>query len=331
MGNPTVHTGERTSVGPLAVITNHFSAHNQRRGCGWVASMLADELDTAHFEIHHPGGLIQALRQCAAMGTETIVVNGGDGTAGMVFSGLLNDRAFASPPILGLLSGGKTNMMAANWGLSGNPEVALSAILRHRREGTLSSHVVDRRVLALERTSNLPPLYGGFFGAAEIVEATVFWRRHFYPLNVPDAVGHAATIAVFVWRGLISGGTSGEVAATEAGRSRETRRFSLVAATTLDELVLGIRPIPEEASSSAYDRLCYLSVDIGPGAIINAVAEAMRGRISSGAGRTVRRTKWLTLNFNGRYVFDGEVYETRADQPLTLSADKRLRFIRLPA
>jgi len=296
-----------------------------------VTPILADEPDAAHFEIDHPGELIEALRQCAAMGTETIVVNGGNGTAGMVFGGLLNDGAFANPPLLGLLCGGKTNLTAANWGLTGNPEAALSAILRHRRERTLNGHVVDRAVLTLERTGDLPPLYGGFFGAAEIVEATRFFRRHFYPLHLPDALSHAATLAVFVWRALISGRTSGEVAVTEAGGSRETRRFSLIAATTLDELVLGIRPIPEEASPAEQKTFCYLSIDIGPGAILNAVAQAMRGRMSSGVGRSVRRVECLTLSFNGTYAFDGELYETRVDQPLTLNADKHLRFIRFQA
>src|SRR5438270_8985453 len=103
------------------------------------------------------------------MGARTIVVNGGDGTAGLIITALLNENGYGELPGLALLPGGKTNMTAAGWSLAGNARSSLVSILKHRRNGGLSPHLVERAILRVRQDAEAPR-YGAFFGAAEIVE-----------------------------------------------------------------------------------------------------------------------------------------------------------------
>jgi hypothetical protein len=74
-----------------------------------------------------------------------------------------------------------------------------------------------------------------------------------------------------------------------------------------------------------------LSVRKGFAAVLNAIPSVLKRRIAPGLGRTVKRTDRLTVRFDGAYTLDGEVYQARADHPVTLDAGTRLRFLRLPA
>ena len=316
-------------VTPIAVITNRGSTRNLR-GDNWVDPMLSGESHVTHLKIDRADQVEDAVRQCAAMGAEVVVVNGGDGTAGLVFAALLNGDAYATPPALALLPAGKTNMTTAGWSLTGTPESALAAVLRNRREGTLARHVVNRPILTLRQDDTTPPLYGAFFGAAEVVDGIRFCRRYIYPLKMPNTISHAAAMAILFWRGLRATQDRGAVTVQHNDKAFEQGNFFAVAITALDELLLGIKPAAPYLDAEA-GGLHYISLRIGAPAILRAIPDMLRQRITPGPGRTVHRMNRLTLNFNGAYTLDGELYEARAEQPLVLDGGNRLNFVRLPA
>jgi len=312
-------------VSPIAVITNLGSTRNLR-GDNWIDPILAGEPDVLHFKIEHVHEMGEAVRTCAEAGVETIIVNGGDGTADLVFGAVLNGGAYTKLPALALLPAGKTNMTTADWSLTGTPESAVTAVLRARRAGTLASHVVSRAVLTLRQDDRTPPLYGAFFGAADIVDGIRFCRRYIYPLKMPNAVSHAAAIGSLMWRALRGTKDGGAVAVQEDEHALEDGKFFVVAVTALDELLLGIRPHPRDAGAGA---LHYMSVRMGAGPVLRAVPNLLARRIASGNGRTVQRAQRLTLRFNGSYTLDGELYEARAEQPLVIDDTNRLNFVRV--
>ncbi|MEQ9447641.1 MAG: diacylglycerol kinase family protein, partial [Rhodospirillaceae bacterium] len=160
----------------------------------WLEPFLAGETNTAHFVLVDVEEIPGVLAQCAQMGAETIVVNGGDGTADVVFGGLLNLNLFSRLPAVALLPAGKTNMTTAGWSLTGEVEEALRAVLDARRRDALKQFIMERPVLGLDRGDGQPPLYGAFFGAAEVVDGIRFCRRHVYPLRLPNALSHSAAI-----------------------------------------------------------------------------------------------------------------------------------------
>ncbi len=313
-----------TTLPPLAVITNRGSTRNLR-GDAWVDPLLAGEAGVTHHKVD-AGDIAAAVAACARDGAETIVVNGGDGTVGLVFAALLNSSASARLPALALLPAGKTNMTGADWSLRGSPEAALTAVLRARREGTLAQHVITRPVLTLRQSAEAPPLYGAFFGAAEVVDGIRFCRKHIYPLKMPNAFSHAAAIGVLLTRALFGGG--GQMAVENEAQAIESGTFFAVIVTALDEMLLGIRA---EHGAMTSAPLSYISLRPGLGAMRAGLGALLRKRIAAGAGRTVERFARVSLAFTGAYTLDGELYEADAAQPLVLEGNRTLDFIRLPA
>ena len=314
----------------LAVITNRGSTRNLR-GDNWIEPMLEAETDVTHFPIDSAGQVAETVRRCAEIGADVIVVNGGDGTAGLVFAALLNGDAYRTLPLLALLPAGKTNMTTAGWSLKGTPEAAFRAVLLARRAGDLAHYVVSRPVLALHRGTGAPPLYGAFFGAAEVLEGIRFCRKRIYPMGLPNAVSHTVAIAFLLWRGLYSNRSSGDITIHDGDRAVEDGAFFAVAVTALDEMMLGLRPMPAVLDAEPMPSpLHYMSMRKGPGAILGALWSLVRRRFAPGFGRAVQRLERVTLRFTGPYTLDGEIYEAGAAQPLVIDGTRRLNFIRIP-
>ena len=314
-------------MNPVAVITNSGSTRNLR-GDNWIDPLLAGEANLVHFKISRAEEVAGAVQRAADAGADTIIVNGGDGTADLVFAALFNGKAYATLPALALLPAGKTNMTAADWSLTGAPEAALQAVLRCRREGTLARYIVNRPVLCLSQSRDRPPLYGAFFGCAEVVEGIHFCRKHISPLKMPNAVSHVAALAVLLWRGLRANPERGKVIVEEDGRVLQDGEFFAIGVSALDELLLGIRPMPHKAREGA--SLHYLSARKGVASIVGLLIDFLRHRFAAGSGRTAERVNQLTLRFTGAYTLDGELYEATADQPLVLDGQHRLNFLRIP-
>jgi hypothetical protein len=226
------------------------------------------------------------------------------------------------------LPGGKTNMTAAAWSLRGDAPAALKAVLAYHREGSLEAHAAPRSVMSV-RDGDLPARYGAFFGAADIVEGILFCRKHIYPLNMPNAASHTAAISLLLWRSLFGAADAKPILLTQGTQELPSGKFFVFAATTLEQLILGLRPVPPANAGSG--PLVYVSVDRSPLSILRAFPDVVRRKLRPGKGRHVGRAENLCLRFNGSYTIDGEMYEASADRDLTLDSRDTLRFIRLPA
>jgi hypothetical protein len=310
----------------LAVITNRLSTHN-RRAEKWIDPLLAGEPGVMHIAIEDIGQVTEAIARCAQANARAIVVNGGDGTAGLIFGALLNGSPYREAPAVALLPGGKTNMTAAAWSLSGHPAAALQSVLAHHRAGTLDTHARQRAVLSV-RDGDAPARYGAFFGAADIVEGILFCRRHIYPMKMPNAASHSAAISMLLWRSLAAGGDAKPISLRQNEKELPSGKFFVFAATTLDQLILGLRPEPPAGAGEG--PLMYVSVEHKPMAILRALPDVIRRKLRPGKGRNVGRANDLCLTFTGAYTIDGEMYETSADRELILDSRDTLRFIRLP-
>ena len=295
----------------------------------WVDPLLANEKDIAHFKVSDIGQIPEILCRCAELGAKTIVVNGGDGTADLVFSSLLNHKPYQHLPTLALLPSGKANMTSAGWGLTGNPEDTLRAILKYRRLGSLSPYAVERSLLCVHRDGGRAPLYGAFFGAAEVVDGIQLCRRHIYPLKIPNALSHTATLSILLWRNLFGQHRNSSIKIADDKSLLENGRFFVIAVTTLDKLLLGLKLIPEKKESLP-GPLTYLSLRAGVSATLRAAGSLITRHVGPGLGRTVRSATRLTINFSGTYTVDGELYEAQAGEKLILEGSTQLRFIQLP-
>lgn len=310
----------------LAVITNRLSTHN-RRAEKWIDPLLAGEKDVIHQAIEDIAQIDDAIRTCANAGVRTIVVNGGDGTAGLVFGALLHGSSYTQAPAVALLPGGKTNMTAAAWSLKGDAAEALQALLAHHRAGTLEKHAHARAVMSV-RDGDQTPRYGAFFGAADIVEGILFCRKHIYPLKMPNAASHTAAISLLLWRSLFASPDLKPILVSQGDEVSSGGKFFVFAATTLEQLILGLQPVP--TTDPGKGPLLYVSVDHKPMAILRALPDVMRRKLRPGKGRNVGRAEQLCLCFNGAYTIDGEMYEASDQRNLIIGSSDRLRFIQLP-
>lgn len=307
----------------VAIISNHLSTRNQHDR-GWLDDIVAGHACVQHFAIDQISDVPKILAQCAASAIETIVVDGGDGTAGLVFSGLLNDGPYATPPALALLPSGKTNMTAAAWSLSGDRREALIALLRKNANGNLAGTIHTQPVLALLE-DGAPTRHGAFFGGADVVEGILYCRQNIYPRGWPNTVSHIAAVAVLFWRAMTGGKQGGTIKVDgDQGTWQLDGRFYVVMATTMDKMLLGMRPDPSVGDGSVH----YISLRPGAGAVLSTVPNLLRRRLRQGAKRTVRRTNSVSFAFNGSYTLDGELYDAKEDKPLTVDGSQSLRFVR---
>jgi hypothetical protein len=308
----------------LAVLSNAGSTQNLADGA-WLEATLAGEPNVLSLAVTGPDDIGAAISRAIDANAQVIVVNGGDGTADLVMGALLTMPVHLPKPALALLAAGKTNMTAAAWSFGGDKVEALQRIVAARRKGTLLNHVRERHVLKIERGGDNPPLYGAFFGAADVVDGILFCRKHIYPMKLPNALSHPLAIGLLLWRAMVSGSSAEPVRVRWDDGQSEDGRFFLVSATTLDTLITGLTPIAETGTGP----LTYLSLRPGVQPLLSVMPKLFTKDIGTGAGRIVRRAKSVTMTFDGAFTLDGEMFETTRNTPITLSADDRLRFIRM--
>jgi len=269
------------------------------------------------------------LEYCAERGADTIVIDGGDGTAGAVFSALLNLKPYSTLPALALLPSGKANMSAAALSLAGNRDKALQTLFKHHRDDNLVHHVRENPILRLVQRPDSQPIFGTFFGTADVVEGILYCRNNIYPLNMPDALSHAAAITVLFWRTLIgkpSKHSSYNIRWDDKAEEKDGL-FKLVTVTTLPKLLLGVVPFPTAKDGPMH----FFSLDTGAEAIFRFIPELLKGKLGSNKpvrGQTSRRTRSLSLTFDGAYTLDGELYKTTNEQTLQISANQLLKFVK---
>ncbi len=309
-----------TDLPVLVLICNAGSTQNKKEH-NWFAGHLAGEPHVHVLHAHGPAEIGQALREAAALKAHIVAVNGGDGTVDMVFAGLLNEKPFATLPLIALLPAGKTNMTAAAWCGAQNKHDALKNLLAARRAGALKT--TAQHILTLNRGDGSALLRGAFFGAADVVDGILFCRRHIYPMNLPNTISHSLAVSVLLWRSLFTR-SDATVIDAQWSDGKESGKFFFLGAMTLQKLILGLEP-----QASGAGGIFYLSLKSGLRAILSAIPRLITKQVPPGYKRNVRKTATLTLAFDGAYTLDGELYNAKKVTPLVITADDTLRFIDL--
>jgi diacylglycerol kinase family enzyme len=115
----------------LALVANPHASRYSGRQRDRVAAMLAAEHKLEVLQTRHPGQATDLARQAVAGGAEAVAVLGGDGTVNEVVNGLRGTTA-----ALGLLGGGRVNVVARGLGLPADPERAAARLLELLAAGT---------------------------------------------------------------------------------------------------------------------------------------------------------------------------------------------------
>lgn len=322
------------TVQQVAVLSNPGSTQNRRR-LKKLRGIFERSQNIFHYELDHVHSIPEALRAFSRTSPALLVINGGDGTVQATLSSIVRDQPFERVPPIAILPSGKANMIADDLGLTGKPEKVFLEALAMARSDDFPAHLVDRHLIEMDLGDGSKTRFGMFFGAAGVVNGIRFCRDHIYPLSLPNFLSHLLAIIILAGSALTGGRKEGSATYSSemrvvmpAGGILEGRYFAVVV-TTLDRLLLGIRPYGLDGSG----KLGFSATEHRPRAIINAVRGLLRGNFgrTTRAGISTRRVNEVRISGSDPVTLDGEVYEIKPGQTVTLKGDHKLSFLSLRA
>ncbi|MDQ3247270.1 MAG: acylglycerol kinase family protein [Pseudomonadota bacterium] len=318
----------------IALLSNPKSTGNLAQ-LSRIRDYCADQPGIFHYEVERADQIGEALRTIARVRPKMLVINGGDGTVQSTLTEITNGGHFADgPPPVAVLPNGKTNLIALDLGAQGDPIQALERLVEIAG-ADLSPHIVARELIALRRDPDGVPVIGMFLGGAGLADTMLYCRERIYPLGLPNGLSHALTAVALLFRMLFrlkAGFLPPKPSPLQVCVSRRTPlngRFSLLAVTTLDKLLLS-----GDFSSSGKAPLKLIAIDESPMAMLRAFFASLLGRLGRDSLRGVHVEETDQISIAGdssNLILDGEMFKAVNGHPITLSPARPLSFVRLAA
>ncbi|PZU58444.1 MAG: diacylglycerol kinase [Sphingobium sp.] len=319
----------------VALLSNPKSTGN-RQSLPRVRTYCANNPDIFHYEVEHVDQIGRALQTIARVDPAVIVINGGDGTVQAALTELYQGEHFKGkvPPIA-VLPNGKTNLIALDLGIHGDPIKALERIVQIAKNG-VDGHVVARELIALTNgQADSRPVLGMFLGGAGLADYILYCRNKIYPLGLSNSLSHVLTaIAVvlsllFGIRGKYMPPATRPVSISLIRDGQLRGRFTVLIVTTLERLLLGART-SEEARGS----MKLMAVDQSGPALLRAVFAILSGRFGTRKMQGIHLEQGDTIRIEGNgssVILDGELFEANEGRPIVLRSTTPVPFLRLAA
>ena len=301
-----------------------------------IRAFCAEHPDIFHYEVERADQIGEAMRTIARISPAVLVINGGDGTVQAALTELHNGGHFVDgmPPVA-VLPSGKTNLIALDLGVQGDPVAALQKLLDVAR-ADLAPHLVARELISLSGgESGITPVIGMFLGGAGLADVMLYCRERIYPLGLPNSVSHFITAIAVVLRqvfGLRASFLPPEPAPLSVSVRREgaiTARFAFLFVTTLERLLLS-----GEVGSNAKGRLKFVAVEQMPVSMLRAFFASLMGRLGRTklAGVHVEEADEIAIEGEAsQVILDGETFRAGVGKPILLKLAQPLSFVRIAA
>ncbi len=311
-------------MGAIGILHNPRAARNRRHPAtgARLARLLGDQGLLRDAET--PEALAAALAEFRAAGVDTLAVNGGDGTCHLAVGAAVAAWDGAPLPALLPLRGGTMNTLAANHGLTGDPEALLSAELGRRREGR-PPRLVERDLLRVEADGGAPR-YGFLFGTG----GAVTFLERFYAGRAPSPLQAWWLVARSAASALVGGALGQALTRREAlrvasdGDEWADQAYLTLLAGTVPSLGLGFQALARCDEQPGF----FHAVGVH-GALPQVVR--LLPRVHRGAAWRRRAAldvvaRVLTVEGEAvRYLVDGDLYP--AARSLRLSTGPALRVV----
>ncbi|WP_262691303.1 diacylglycerol/lipid kinase family protein [Kordiimonas aestuarii] len=320
-----------TVIPLVAIISNPKSTTNAAR-IDAVRKVVDDSPNVVHYELDGISSIPDALELFARANPAVLVVNGGDGTIGAVLAALLHRNPFSVTPPIAYLPGGKTNMTAADLGFKGRPERVLKKLIALTNAGKLPERLTRKHLIEMDMGDGQPARVGMFFGTAGIVKGIEWCRQHAYDAGLPNGLAHFVAVSKLLLSAFGIGKdktlmVSDPMTITVPGSGRMVGQFSMVMTTTLDRLLLRLKPYGKEGKGG----LRFSAVEAGGSNVFGA----MRGLITGAYGKKTidgvhtRRSNEIRVEGSDPVTLDGEIYYPLPGKPIILKGDRTLTFVSL--
>ena len=320
----------------IALLSNPRSTGNLAQ-LPRIRSFCADHPDIFHYEVEHAHQVGEALRTIARVRPKVLVINGGDGTVQAALTEIYNGGHFGdTPPPVAVVPSGKTNLIALDLGAQGDPVAALERLIEIA-QGDLAPYVVERELIALRNGGDGDrPVIGMFLGGAGLADTMLYCRDKIYPLGLPNGVAHVITAVALLAKLFLRvkasflppDPTPLSVSLRDAG-STITGRFSLLAVTTLEKLLL-----TGELGGRREGVLKLLAVEERPMSLIRGFAASLLGKLGRSHVRGVHfeEADEITIESDSsNLILDGETFRAERGRPINLKPALPLSFVKLAA
>jgi diacylglycerol kinase family enzyme len=294
-----------------------------------------DHPDIFHYEVEHVDQVGEAMKSIARIRPKMLVINGGDGTVQAALTEIHNGAHFAdSPPPMAVLPSGKTNLIALDLGMRGDPIETIEKLVEIA-QGDLDDYLVARELIALRKDGSERPVIGMFLGGAGLADTMLYCRNKIYPLGLPNAISHALT-ALAVLAQLVLGMRASFLppkpahleVSTDQTRSM-TGRFTLLIVTTLEKLLLS-----GEVGGEGRGSLKFVAIDERPSSVIRALILGITGGYKGRKMRGIHFEEADEITIEGdrsSVILDGETFSAERGRPIRLRPTEPLSFVKLAA
>ena len=302
-----------------------------------IREYCADHPDVFHYEVEHASQIGEAMKVIARVRPKVLAINGGDGTVQAALTELHNGGHFeGEPPPVAVLPSGKNNLIAIDLGARGDPIATLEKLIELARSD-LKPHTVDRELIALRHgDDDQKPVIGMFLGGAGLAETMLYCRDKIYPLGLPNGVAHVLTAIAAIAKLLLGiradflppDSKPLSVSMTE-NDSRLSGRFSLLAVTTLDKLLLST-----DLGARREGTLKLLAIEHAPMSLLRGFFASIGGKLGRSPVRGVHFEQAGEINIEGdssELILDGEIFRAEPGRPINLRTAQPLSFVRLAA
>jgi len=322
----------------VALLSNPKSTGN-RQLLPRVRSYCANNSDIFHYEVESVDQIGRAMKMIAHVKPTVIVINGGDGTVQTALTELYQGSYFegdAVPPVA-VLPNGKTNLIALDLGIRGDPIKALERIVEIAKND-IADHVVARELIALsDGETGSRPVLGMFLGGAGLAESILFCRNRIYPLGLSNGISHFLTaLAVmasifFGMKGKYFPPAAKRVSISMMRDGQLVGHFAVLIVTTLERLLLGAKPAGQAGMSG---HLKLMAVDHSPAAVLRILYASVLGRVGSKRMQGIHLEHGDMIRIEGEnssVILDGEIFQSHEGRPIVLKSTPPVPFLRLAA
>ncbi|HKT76611.1 MAG TPA: acylglycerol kinase family protein [Sphingobium sp.] len=319
----------------VALLSNPKSTGN-RQSLPRVRSYCANNPDIFHYEVEHVDQIGRALQTIARVDPVVIVINGGDGTVQAALTELYQGEHFKGrvPPIA-VLPNGKTNLIALDLGIHGDPIKALEKIVQIAKVG-LNDHVVARELIALsDGGADSRPVLGMFLGGAGLADYMLYCRNQIYPLGLSNGLSHFLTVIavlvslVFGIRARFLPQSSRPVRISLIREGQLAGRFAVLIVTTLERLLLGVQP-----GDSRRGNMKLMAVDQSLPALLRLGWASITRRVGKAQMQGIHLEQGDVIRIEGDHssvILDGELFQASEGKPIVLRSTEPVPFLRLAA
>lgn len=315
------------------VLINPRSGHNRR---GSSMRKMEEALRAYPDVVYHRANTLEDMTAASLdliqRGCELIVLNGGDGTAHAGLTALLEACPSEDLPLLAVLPGGTTNTTSGDVGTREHPTKSLPRILAAAHAGKLEGIVDRRAVMQLKIGHGGKPLYGMVFGAGAVYHGVKYYHDTIEVKGIRGELGSGLTVAVFAWK--VLRGQAGalfpplDMSAIADGVEIPKARLYGTVISTLKRIFLGLRPYwATNPGAMQFSCLSYTPENL-LGAIWEIVREKPGPNLLNEKCFTCRNADDIELRFDGGLMFDGELYDIPAGEPVLLHSGRTAPFFR---